>query len=635
MIRKEYISWPVLLCVMFFQAMNRLPAQVPYDGSFLDEAMACREHVILFTDRDMYTVNERIQFRCFYWIGGENAGSGVAATTGTDAGEAWSRVLYVEMVTPSGRAVAQGKYPNGPGGSSGYLEIPPDILTGRYYLRAYTRWMRNFDPAEYCYIPLVVVNPFTTDVLEYRNEASAAPALRFRMQAGGIECRTEKQVYSPGEEVLLEVSAEGPGKAETGKGLTGKGVTGKGVTGNYCLTVIPAGLADSRFNHILAGETGDGDQFRFDFLPDIRGVSISGTVVSTGDQSPLADTRVYFSLLGSRTDMQTVLTDENGRFILTMPDVTGTRELFVALLPGKGTGREVMIDQDFATDLLPFASAPFYLPEVKREAATRMARNMQFSMAYRQKTGVPVASIPVNGPGEDTITGYAQAVGPAVPFYGIPDLAVNTGEFVSLPTMTEIFENLVPDVSVHYRRGQAYLRMFSQNPNISLYPPLLLIDDVPVFDQASFLAVNPAKIRRIEVISDLYIKGDMIFGGLISIRSRQGDMAAIDLPEESYFFDYQAYYPGSTNGVDNLSGWGDEPMTGNRNGTQGNAGSRGRIPDTRNTLLWIDNIPLRPDEKKSQRFMASPAEGDYLILLRGVNAMGEPVGAQSTFRVER
>ena len=192
--------------------------------------------------------------------------------------------------------------------------------------------------------------------------------------------------------------------------------------------------------------------------------------------------------------------------------------------------------------------------------------------------------------------------------------------------------------------------MNSENASISMYPPLLLIDDVPVLHEQSFLSVDPARIRRIEVINDLYIKGDMIFGGLINLRSVRGDMAAVDLPEGSYFFDYQTFSRGSLGGKEEIPSRtgesagnpGSRPAAHAGTGGAGSSGTggtesigNGRIPDTRNTLLWIDRLRLGPEETKSIRFRAAPSEGDYLILLRGVNAEGQPVQVLASFRVER
>ena len=105
-----------------------------------------------------------------------------------------------------------------------------------------------------------------------------------------------------------------------------------------------------------------------------------------------------------------------------------------------------------------------------------------------------------------------------------------------------------------------------------------------------------------------------MYGVMIILTSRQGDMAAVDLPEGSYFFDYQAFHPGNSQTQYTLSE---------------------RIPDTRNTLLWIDKISLDSEENKTLEFPVSSRSGEYIILVRGVSPLGEIGYGMSTFNVER
>ncbi len=62
----------------------------------------------------------------------------------------------------------------------------------------------------------------------------------------------------------------------------------------------------------------------------------------------------------------------------------------------------------------------------------------------------------------------------------------------------------------------------------------------PVFDHQAVLRIAPEKILRVDVINAVYVKGEIFHGGLISIISRKGDMTGIDLPDGSYFFDFQS-----------------------------------------------------------------------------------------------
>jgi hypothetical protein len=561
----------ITILLGLFCSTDNAKSQIPYDEAYREEALSNQEFITLFTDRNMYAVNERIYFSSFYRKGQDSAK------------ESWSKVLYVELVTPSGRPVANGKFQLNEKGSSGCLLIPADALTGNYYLRSYTRWMQNFGPESYCYTPLAIINPYTKEVLTGNNESSDLDADLIRMSYPGVDCRTNKNSYAPGEEVKLELSC-----------LASDDM----LTGEYCLTVVHSGLCDTLYTQVGIGETSGGRDFRFNYLPEIRGVSISGSVVNRKDLAPARRVRLHFSTFGKQSEYFGTLTDELGRFILTLPERTGTQELFVACENSGDEKREVRIDQDFASDPIPFRTGKFALSPFEKEIATRMVLNMQFSNVYN---GVQTNPSPESG--EDSMA----------PFYGKPTSTINLDEFIELPTMNEVFVNLVPDVFVFYNKGEPYLKIYSSF-NISIFPPLILIDRIPVFDHKAIFSIDPKRLERIEVINEVYVRGGLMYGGMIFLTSRQGDMAAVDLPEGSYFFDYQAFHPGDA---------------------QVQYTPSERIPDTRNTLLWIDKISLDPDEMKTLQFTASPQTGEYIVLVRGVSPLGEMVYGMSTFNVER
>ncbi|MFC2081467.1 hypothetical protein ACFLR8_04580 [Bacteroidota bacterium] len=563
---------PIFILLGILCCIHSALSQIPYDEAYQKEALRNAEYITMFTDRNMYAVNERIYFSSYYRKDGESAI------------DCWSKVLYVELVTSSGQVVANGKFRHDEKGSSGYLLIPADALTGYYYLRSYTRWMLNFGPGSYCYIPLTIINPYEQEVLTEGDESSGVEADLFRVDLPGIQCQTDKASYAPGEEVQLELS------------LT---VSDPKLRGEYCLTVAHAGLLDTLNAHFDIDDIDRGNDFHIKYLPEIRGVSISGSVVNTEDQSPVPQTRLHFSSLGEQANYSATLTDELGRFILTLPDRTGIQELFVAAEPLADSKREIRIDQDFASEPVPFRTKQFTLSPDDKKIAIRMVLNMQLSKAYKSEEASPDSETETDS---------------FVPFYGIPTTTVNIEEFVKLPTMNEVFVNLVPNVFVRYEEGEPYLYLEGVNRNISLFPPLVLIDQIPLFEQKDLFAIDPLKVERIEVINELYVRGDIVFGGIIIMSSKQEDMAAVDLPEESYFFDYQGFHPENSFATYYAAE---------------------RIPDTRNTQLWIDKISLESEEKKTVQFPASSNPGEYHILVRGVSSRGEMVYGVSTFKVEQ
>jgi hypothetical protein len=68
-------------------------------------------------------------------------------------------------------AVLQAKVEMSEGRGEGSFFLPATLNSGNYTLRAYTQWMKNFDPEFYFHHALTLVNPFVKPVFdEIKNE---------------------------------------------------------------------------------------------------------------------------------------------------------------------------------------------------------------------------------------------------------------------------------------------------------------------------------------------------------------------------------------------------------------------------------------------------------------------------------
>lgn len=199
-------------------------------------------------------------------------------------------------------------------------------------------------------------------------------------------------------------------------------------------------------------------------------------------------------------------------------------------------------------------------------------------------------------------------------FYGTPTRSVDLDYYILLPTLREVFLNLVPSVTPTTRKGRTTLSIESDNPTLSMYESLVMVDQVPVLDMEQFMSVSPAKIKQIDVIEDVYVKGDRRFGGLINLISMDRDMAGIDLPGHSFFIDYMAMQP---------------PVQREQHFTF----QDDQIPDTRNTLLWLPHSMQQHGSTTRLSFMAPAYPGGYVVLFRGHTDQGKLITAATTFQI--
>lgn len=558
---------------------SMLTAQTPFDREYWEEASKIREEIHLFSDRSVYAVDETIHFIADHRV------------DGLPGENPWSSVLYVELIASNGQPLVQGKYNLYGGRAEGTLHIPEESLTGDYYLKAYTRWMRNRGPGSFNYTALKIINPFKSEVLEHTDaKAVSATAQETAFRKGILDCSTASVSYRAGEEVLLRV----------------KGAT----TANLnllksCLTVVPEGAVNLSGTLSFQLPATERDSFRVRFLPDLgRGVSISGTVLdSAGVPVPYAT--LHFSLLGDNPDYFATMCDMHGRFVLNAPaGEDESQEFFVTPGQDGGGGLEVRIDEEFDSRTVNFPLEPFILAEDEKETARLIALNMQLSNAFKPESATGET------PAEDGIP-----EGSRIPFYGTRVNRLLIADYVRLPNLEEVFINLIPDIQFYKQRGVNRIRILSDNNSIEVYNPLIMIDHISVFDHEALLALSPDKIERVDLINEIYLKGNVTFGGVLAIHSKKGDMAGIDLPQGSYFFDYQSFSPEPAPAVPG-------PAPG------------GRVPDSRNTIFWTGSLNPEQEMQEGISFRAPSREGTYVVLIRGILPDGNAYAASTSFRVE-
>ena len=547
----------------------------PFDPDVYGEASLIREHVEVFTDRSMYAVNEHINFRADIVV------------EGLPEGRIWSSILYAELVSTTGTSLARAKFDLSDHACYGMLPIPAGALTGNYFLKCYTRWMRNAGPGTFSYTPLKIINPFRTEVANQTGGGETGLSYSRRDYITGLlECAIPETSYKRGEEIRLELSVS-------------VNTTLQKV--QCCITVVPLDAVDTLNGQLTSiGELADRDQFAVQFLPDLYGPSISGTVVRTDkNDRPVQKTKLHFSLLGDQPDYFATVTDAFGKFVVSIPVRTGLQELIVTPeVPGDELV-EVRIDQDFDANFPPVPIVPFTLSAGEREVAIQMVRRMQLSEAFKRPDSPEVVR-----------------VNPApVPFYGSAIHSIVLDDFIDLPTLEEVFINLVSPVTVVKRKNSTTLIIQSDNPTSKFYGPLIMVDQIPVFDQDKLISIAPEKINRIDVINDVYVKGSMTYGGVINIVTREGNMAGIDLPDGSYFFDYLAIQPVNAP-IKRIPAPGDQ------------------VPDLRNTLLWIPDLVLERSMAKEIVFNAPAYPGEYVVLVRYMAGPGEVLSATARFVVE-
>jgi len=573
---KRILTYTILMALVIQTGTISAGAQDAGDSRILNPSLY-REKLYLFTDRNLYASGEKVSFRIY------NLSHPLLKESN------WSRVVYLELINSRNTAVARGKYQVNSWGSDGGIIIPDTAGTGQYYLRAYTAWMRNYPPSDYFQLPLAIVNP--------RRISSSDLSARGRVPGSGGEspgpvagtaCSTDKTVYGKREKVTVRIN---PGNREFSPD-------------GYCISVIKNGYLDEEFYFSRAAESGD--PLRLDALlhyPETRAATVSGTLLLGEEQKPASRTLLGMTMLGSYPDYVEFMTDENGRFRLTVPQQTGNNDALVTVNSTRDEQVKILMDDAFSSDFstAPVAAADFFGERRALVEETLVNSQLRAAFEVRDRDSVPAGEIGSN---------YL--------FYGTPEFRYRTEDYVLLPDLEEFFFEVVPQVQIERNKDNVHLAVMNDRGENIHTPPLILLDYVPVPDIGKLLSLSPRLIDHIDVVNRIYVRGDITFGGIVSVISGRGDRAGIALPGGSAFISFT--------GLSDLQ----ETVNPDYEGAVRNE----RMPDLRTTLYWASRYEITPENGGSFTFYTSDVTGEFMVIVRGMTSDGNVISGNCKFTVK-
>lgn len=539
------------------------------------------ERIRLFTDRNIYCVNETIFFTADYSCNSE-ADSIM-----------WSKVLYVELIKCNGEKLVGLKIKLGQTGASASLRIPGNLFSGNYYLRAYTKWMRNFSVNDYEYRLIKIISPFN-NIIEanpYSIKDSAevqAVLIPSQNAVQGISCSMNKIQYHSREKVEVQFSINDYRSF---------------ACSDFFVTASKVGSIDTSFlslrNQVNESGIKCGDM---EYLPEINGITISGKVVEKNLNTPVKSGLISLSETVNGEFFSLYEIKNKGLFIFSLPDLYGKHSFFIQFEATDSGLSEILIDNEFCNRPVSLPYIAFSLNEKEKKLIREMMVNMQLNEKF------------IISP--DTIRKFKTNVIQPVAFYGSGKHIYFTEKYIEMPSIGDFIVEIVRGANVVVNKGKMELEL-SGISAFSNYPPLILIDNIMVDNDEVFLKTPLDKIERIEVIENGYSIANFKYSGLLSIYSKNKDYSGISLNKNSMFFDFNL-----------LSD--ENPCAFNKENS-----SDPRIADLRNLLYWNPDMHISEGEKKTITFNTSDNKGDYVIYISGKNTIDKaPIYGKCFFSVK-
>ncbi|MCK4679426.1 MAG: hypothetical protein KAT48_14930 [Bacteroidales bacterium] len=578
---RNLLSITLILCcachLSFGQTINKLPVE-----SYTDNLI---ENVILHTDRDIYLSGEELWFTAYITMNNILSDSTL------------STVLYIELYNNKA-TICKKKFVINDGLAMGAFNIPEETRSGNYFLRAYTQYLRNAPPETYFRSLVTIINPEIplpaneqalkqeTTIVHEKVKLSKKPNDNLK-----INITTSKKTYQPRELIGLELNHT-PG---INNELT-----------YLSVSVIKHGtkINDESLHGGLIIDTLHPDPYpkKLSWVPEIRGVSISGLIRKKNSLQPELNTKIYISVLGENPQFHITKTDENGKFIFALNQATNIEDIFLCTKHRFENDLEFLINNDFSSTYPVINDIPFLIDTSYKGLLEEMYINYQTKIAF------DVSHVDISKKSS------------GMPFiWGLPENSILLDDFIELPTLKDVFNEIIPFVRVRSQKGTHYLSVLDPLTKETFNAPLILLDNLPVFDIDELLKIHPARIKQIDVINRTYLLGEYNIKGIVLITSTTDDFCGISFPKESIFVEFQTITPT----LEFQSPIYDTETK-----------KLSRIPDFRTTLYWYPNLILQQQDT-ALSFFASDHCSEYDVIVRGITNEGIPCFGKASFRVSR
>ena len=341
----------------------------------------------------------------------------------------------------------------------------------------------------------------------------------------------------------------------------------------------------------------------FEFLPEVEGPVVNGKIINKLTGTPVAYSDALLSIPGNDYAFSSATSDAQGVVHFGFRDIYKNNAIVVQPALQKDSFNRIDINNSYSDKFSSNSLRPLTISKSQESILVNRSIGTQVENTY----------------GIEKKRQYIKTSTDTTSFYGKPDKQYNLDDFTRFQTMEEVMREFIEDVRVR-KEGEKY-NFKVRNRLFNTYfeeDPLILLDGIPVSDASKIIALDPQKIKRIEVVMYNYHIGSYVFAGIVNVKSYSGEIGATQIDPNSLVIEYDGlqqqreFY---------------SPQYGSREAEDSH------IPDFRNVLYWAPQITTGSDGKSQLSFYSSDLKGKFAVVVQGITANGLPGKTVTQFEV--
>lgn len=332
-------------------------------------------------------------------------------------------------------------------------------------------------------------------------------------------------------------------------------------------------------------------QRAFSFLPEYTGHLVTATLTNTSTGKAAKDVVAYLAVPGKRVQLYTAKSDSTGKLLFNTKDLFGPGEIVVQTNEEKDSTYHLDILSPFSEKFVQNTLPVFNLTEDMRGALQNHSLDMQVQNLYA---------------GNKLKLFYDLKIDSSS-FYGKSFIPYKLDDYTRFTTLEEVLREYVKSLIVLKQQKRFHIRINAEKGFLE-GDPLVILDGVPVFNIDKIMAIDPLKIRKLELIKSRYFWQATEFEGILNFETYKSDLAGYEFDPHAVIINYEGMQP-------QREFYSPVYETSQQ--------TTSRLPDFRNLLYWSPSVFTNAQGKTQVTFYTSDRAGKYVGVLQGITATGE------------
>jgi len=262
------------------------------------------------------------------------------------------------------------------------------------------------------------------------------------------------------------------------------------------------------------GEIRDIQPKNIQYLPETTHDIVTGRIIKKSGGNPAAHKIVYQAFVDSICWVNHSKTDNQGRFVFSLPFDYQGNELVITVKDST-TDYSIEMEDEFYPYFLKLEKEKYYPDSSLKDIIESRMLILQVNDAYS-------GQIRKRGPDR-----------PSLRFYGYPDKEYQFRDYQDLVNFEEFVFEIVKEAGIDRVRKNGIKVLYETTYNVIGDNPLFLLDGIPLSNSNQLAGIPTKELESVRIVTDRFFFGSDVYDGIMDITSNSKSFNLIDMEKNS------------------------------------------------------------------------------------------------------